>query len=326
MSLRVRALLVLGFAAAIVYPFLVPNYLIDIGMLMFFSAFIGQAWNVSGGFAGQTSFGHAVFFGVGAYTSTILHVTYGWNPWLAWPVATTAGGVVGCLIAALSFRAGLRGSYFALITLAFAEVFRIAANSAPITRGGLGMLIKADARPENFQFKDPLWPYYIAFALCAVSLLIGWWLTRSRFGARLVAIRENEDAARALGIDVFTEKVKVLILSGAMCAAGGTFYAQKYLYIDPNIAFGIDKSVEMLLVAMVGGAGTIFGPLIGAVALTGINEATRWAAAVVPALKNVQPLSLIVYGVMLILIVARLPDGLMSLFGRPSSKAKPRHA
>jgi len=118
----------------------------------------------------------------------------------------------------------------------------------------------------------------------------------------------------------------VLILSGAMCAAGGTFYAQKYLYIDPNIAFGIDKSVEMLLVAMVGGAGTIFGPLIGAVALTGINEATRWAAAVVPALKNVQPLSLIVYGVMLILIVARLPDGLMSLFARPSSKAKPRHA
>jgi branched-chain amino acid transport system permease protein len=326
MSLRVRALLVLGFAAAIVYPFAVPNYLVDIGMLMFFSAFIGQAWNVSGGFAGQTSFGHAVFFGTGAYTSTILQATYGWNPWLAWPVATAAGGGVGCLIAALSFRAGLRGSYFALITLAFAEVFRIAANSAPITRGGLGMLIKADARPENFQFKDPLWPYYIAFALCAASLLIGWWLTRSRFGARLVAIRENEDAARALGIDVFTEKVKVLILSGAMCAAGGTFYAQKYLYIDPNIAFGIDKSVEMLLVAMVGGAGTIFGPLIGAVALTGINEATRWAAAVVPALKNVQPLSLIVYGVMLILIVARLPDGLMSLFARPSSKAKPRHA
>ena len=109
-----------------------------------------------------------------------------------------------------------------------------------------------------------------------VSLLIAWWLTRSRFGARLVAIRENEDAARALGIDVFAEKVKVLTLSGAMCAAGGTFYAQKYLYIDPNIAFGIDKSVEMLLVTMVGGAGTIFGPLIGSVALTAINELTRW--------------------------------------------------
>lgn len=310
------ALLVGLLAAALVYPLLVPNYLVTVGMLMFFIAFIGQSWNVAGGFAGQTSFGHAVFFGVGAYTSTILQVSHGWNPWLAWPVATAMGGLVGAGIAILSFRAGLRGSYFALITLAFAEVFRIIANSAEFTRGGLGMLIKADQRPINFQFKDPIWIYYIALALCLLSLLVAWWLTRSRFGARLVAIRENEDAARALGIDVFAEKVKVLTLSGAMCAAGGTFYAQKYLYIDPTIAFGIDKSVEMLLVTMVGGAGTIFGPLIGSIVLTGINEGTRAAAAVIPALKNVQPLSLIVYGAMLIIIVARLPDGFASLLGR----------
>jgi branched-chain amino acid transport system permease protein len=313
----VRPLLLAGaLAVALIYPLLVPNYLATVGMLMFFTAFIGQSWNISGGFAGQTSFGHAVFFGVGAYTSTILQVTYGWNPWLAWPAAMAMGGLVGAGIAMLSFRAGLRGSYFALITLAFAEVFRIAANSASITHGGLGMLIKADQRPINFQFKDQIWIYYLALGLCLVSLLIAWWLTRSRFGARLVAIRENEDAARALGIAVFTEKVKVLTLSGAMCAAGGTFYAQKYLYIDPNITFGIDKSVEMLLVTMVGGAGTIFGPLIGSIVLTSINELTRAAASVFPVLKNVQPLSLIVYGAMLILIVARLPDGFASLFGR----------
>ena len=310
-----------GLVAALAWPLLVPNYLVTIGMLVFFTAFIGQSWNIAGGFAGQTSFGHVVFFGTGAYTSTILQVTYGWNPWLAWPAAMLAGGIVGWVIAFLSFRAGLRGSYFALITLAFAEVFRILANSVPFTKGGLGMLIKADPRPINFQFKDPIWIYYIALALCVISLLIAWQLTRNRFGARLVAIRENEDAARALGIDVFAEKVKVLTLSGAMCAAGGTFYAQKYLYIDPSIAFGVDKSVEMLLVSMVGGAGTIFGPLIGSVALTVINEITRGAASVVPALKNVQPLSLVVYGIMLVLIVARLPDGLMGLFRR-----KPRHA
>ncbi len=303
-------------AAAIVFPLLVPGYLVNVGMLVFFLAFIGQSWNLSGGFGGQTSFGHVVFFGTGAYTSTILHVTYGWNPWLAWPAAMAAGGVVGWIIAFLSFRAGLRGSYFALITLAFAEVFRILANSVPFTRGGLGMLIKAEPGAANFQFRDPLWFYYVALALCVVSLLIAWRLTQNRFGARLVAIRENEDAARALGIDVFAEKVKVLVLSGAMAAAGGTFYAQKYLYVDPNIAFGVDKSVEMLLVAMVGGAGTIFGPLMGAGALTAINEGTRWLASVVPALKNVQPLSLIVYGAMLILIVGRLPDGLASLFAR----------
>ena len=219
-------LCIAGLGAALVFPLFVPNYLINIGMLILFVAFIGQSWNIAGGFAGQTSFGHVVFFGTGAYTSTILQVTYGWNPWLAWLAAMLAGAIVGWLIAVLAFRAGLRGSYFALITLAFAEVFRILANSVPFTRGGLGMLIKADPRPINFQFKEPIWLYYIALGLCVVSLLIAWRLTRNRFGARLVAIRENEDAARALGIDVFAEKVKVLTLSGAMCAAGGTFYVQ----------------------------------------------------------------------------------------------------
>jgi branched-chain amino acid transport system permease protein len=308
--------LALALVAAIVLPLVAPGYIVEVGTLVFFLAFIGQSWNISGGFAGQTSFGHAVFFGTGAYTSTILQITFGWNAWLAWPAAVVAGAIVGWIIAVLSFRAGLRGSYFALITLAFAEVFRILANSVSFTHAGLGMLIKADPRPANFQFRDPIWFYYLALALCIVSLLIAWQLTRDRFGARLVAVRENEDAARALGIDVFAEKVKALTLSGAIAAAGGTFYAQKYLYIDPNIAFGVDKSIEMLLVAMVGGAGTIFGPLLGALTLTGVNEATRALASVVPALENVQPLSLIVYGVMLILIVGRLPDGLARLFHR----------
>ena len=313
---RQGLLLALALVAAIVLPLIAPGYLVEVGVLVFFLAFIGQSWNISGGFAGQTSFGHAAFFGTGAYTSTILQITFGWNAWLAWPAAVVAGAIVGWIIAVLSFRAGLRGSYFALITLAFAEAFRILANSVSFTHAGLGMLIKADPRPANFQFRDPIWFYYLALALCIVSLLIAWQLTRDRFGARLVAVRENEDAARALGIDVFAEKVKALTLSGAIAAAGGTFYAQKYLYIDPNIAFGVDKSIEMLLVTMVGGAGTIFGPLLGALTLTGVNEATRALASVVPALKNVQPLSLVVYGVMLILIVGRLPDGLARLFRR----------
>lgn len=313
---RQGLLLALAFVAATVLPLVAPGYLVEVGVLVFFLAFIGQSWNISGGFAGQTSFGHAVFFGTGAYTSTILQITFGWNAWLAWPAAVVAGAIVGWIIAILSFRAGLRGSYFALITLAFAEAFRILANSVSFTHAGLGMLIKADPRPANFQFRDPIWFYYLALALCIVSLLIAWQLTRDRFGARLVGVRENEDAARALGIDVFAEKVKALTLSGAIAAAGGTFYAQKYLYIDPNIAFGVDKSIEMLLVTMVGGAGTIFGPLLGALTLTGVNEATRALASIVPALKNVQPLSLIVYGVMLILIVGRLPDGLARLFHR----------
>lgn len=298
-------------------PLLVrSNYAINFGFLVLFTAFIGQAWNIAGGFAGQTSFGHVAFFGVGAYTSTILHVSYGWNPWLAWPVAVLAGALVGFVIGVLAFRAGLRGSYFALITLAFAEVLRIVANSVPFTKGGLGMLIKADQRAENFQFKDPIWFYYLALALCVVSLFIAWRLTRSRFGARLAAIRENEDAARALGIDVLREKVKVLTLSGAMCAAGGTVYAQKYLYLDPWIAFSVDKSVEMLLVSMIGGAGTIFGPLIGSAVLGALGEFTRDLGLMIPGIKNAQPLSLIVYGAVLIAIVGYLPNGLTGLFRR----------
>lgn len=306
-----------GLLLALVYPFLVDsNYAVNVGFLILFTAFIGQSWNIAGGYAGQTSFGHVAFFGTGAYVSTILHVTYGWNPWLAWPAATAAGAAAGWLIGVMAFRAGLRGSYFALITLAFAEVFRILANSVPFTRGGLGLLIKADPRPGNFQFRDPVWFYYLALALCVLSLVLAWWLTRSRFGARLAAIRENEDAARALGIDVFREKVRVLALSGGMCAAGGTVYAQKYLYLDPWLAYGVDKSVEMLLVSMIGGAGTIFGPLIGSGVLHVVGEATRELGNLVPGIKNAQPLSLIVYGAILIMIVGYLPDGLVGLFRR----------
>ncbi len=302
-----------AFVAAVALPLVAPSYFINLGILILFTAYIGQSWNISGGFAGLNSFGHVVFFGTGAYTSAILQVSYGWNPWLAWPMAAAMGGIVGCVVGVLSFRAGLRGSYFALVTLAFAEVFRILSNSVSFTNGGLGLLIKARPDPLNLQFREPIWFYYIALAMCLFSLLIAWNLTRCRFGARLVAIRENEDAARALGINVFREKVKVLSLSGALGAAGGSFYMQKYLYIDPWIAFGVDKSVEMLLVSMVGGAGTILGPLIGSFTLMTINELTRGLASTLPALKNVQPLSLVVYGIMLIIIVARLPNGLAGL-------------
>ncbi|MBM3481086.1 MAG: branched-chain amino acid ABC transporter permease [Alphaproteobacteria bacterium] len=310
MTPRARLLLALGAVAALALPLVLPsNYAVNVAVMILFSAFLGQAWNVAGGFAGQTSFGHVVFFGTGAYASTILHATWGWNPWLAWPVAALAGGAVGLGIGALAFRAGLRGSYFALVTLAFAEVFRILANSAEFTRGGLGILIKADARAANFQFKDPASLYYIALALVAASLAIAWWLRRSRFGAQLAAIRENEDAARALGIDVLRAKTLCMGISGAMAGAGGTFYAQKYLYIDPSIAFGVEKSVEMLLVSMIGGAGTVFGPLVGAIALGFVGEATR-------ALTSAQGLGLVVYGMILVAIVARLPDGLIGLFAR----------
>jgi len=301
-------------AVAIAFPFVFPsNFMVNFGVLALFYAFIGQSWNIAGGFAGQLSFGHVAFFGVGAYASTIVQMRLGLSPWLGLPASALAGAAVGGIIAALSFRAGLKGSYFALITLAFAEVLRIVANSIGITGGGLGMLIPMKAGAGNFQFADRSGFYFLILALAVLSIALAEWLQRSRFGAHLAAIRENEDAARALGINVFVEKVKVMVLSGAIGGVGGCFFAQYFLYIDPLIVFGVDKSVEMLLVSMIGGAGTVYGPLVGALLLALVSDVTR-------VLTQIQGLSLVLYGSLLVVIIAFLPNGLIDLFRR---RAKP---
>jgi branched-chain amino acid transport system permease protein len=297
-------------AVGLVFPLVFRSaFMVNFGVLALFYAFIGQSWNIAGGFAGQLSFGHVVFLGAGAYASTILQMRFGFNPWWGLPASALAGAVVGWVIAFLSFRAGLKGSYFALITLAFAEVLRIVANSVDITGGGLGMLIPAKASVANFQFPDRIGFYYLMLALTAGSIAIAVWLKYSRFGAQLAAIRENEDSARALGINAFREKVKVLMLSGTICGIGGCVFAQYFLYIDPSIVFGVDKSVEMLLVSMIGGAGTVYGPLIGAVLLAAVSDFTR-------AVANMQGLSLVLYGALLIVIIAFLPNGLTDVFHR----------
>ena len=293
--------------AVVAYPLVFrSNFAINLGVLVLFLAMLGQSWNIAGGFAGQLSFGHAVFFGVGAYASSILQLKLGANPWLGLPAGALGGALAGALIAALSFRAGLRGAYFALITLAFAEAFRILANAVGFTGGGVGLLVPLKPGVANLQL-ERIGFYYLIAALAALSIALAIWLTRSRFGARLAAIRENEDAARALGIDTFREKVKVLALSGALAGVGGCFYAQYFLYIDPSVTFGVDKSVEMLLVAMIGGAGTVYGPLIGALLLTLVGEWTR-------AVTDAQGLSLIIYGALLVVVNGFLPNGLVDAF------------
>jgi branched-chain amino acid transport system permease protein len=297
-------------AIAMAFPFVFPSsFMVNFGVMALFYAFIGQSWNISGGFAGQLSFGHVAFFGVGAYASTIMQLRFGWSPWLGLPVSALAGALVGGVIAVLSFRAGLKGSYFALITLAFAEVLRIVTNSVSFTGGGLGLLIPMKASATNFQFAERIGFYFVILMLAALSVALAEWLRRSRFGAQLAAIRENEDSAKALGINVFREKVKVMLISGAISGMGGCFFAQYFLYIDPLVVFGVDKSVEMLLVSMIGGAGTVYGPLVGALLLASISDITR-------VLTQVQGLSLVLYGSLLVVIIAYLPNGLIDLFKR----------
>src|SRR5246500_3868966 len=203
--------------------------------------------------------------------------------------------------------AGAKGSYFALVTLAFAEVLRILASVAPITGGGVGILITLDLRPQSFQFQSRAPFYWIILALVAVSLVIVRLIERSRFGAWLVAVRENEDAAKAVGVDTARVKLAAMTISAAITAAGGGFYVQYFLFIDSGIAYGPWISVEALLAPIVGGIGTVFGPLLGAVVVKTLGELTKLITGDAPGLD------LVIYGGVLVLIVAFAPHGITSL-------------
>ncbi len=303
----ISRIVAIALAALALVPFALPSQsLVSLAFLAVVAALLGTGWNIAGGFGGLTSFGHAIFFGVGAYATALLQARHGLSPWLGLPVGAMLGGLIGWLIGVAAFRAGLRGSYFALVTLAFAEAFRVIANSLDYTGGGLGILIPLRPGLSSFQFADRRTSYALALALLAVALAVSAWLRRSRFGARLAAVRESEDAARALGIEPLHVKAAALALSGAITATGGVLYTQTYLYIDPTIAFGPERSVEMLLVAMVGGAGTVLGPLLGALVLQGITEGSR-------ALSTTPGVAPMLYGLVLLAVVGLLPGGIVRL-------------
>ena len=274
-----------------------------------------QGWNVIGGFGGQFSFGHAAFFGTGAYAMALLQVRFGVNPWLALPLATVLGGCAGCIIGYLSFRARLRGSYFALVTLAFAEVLRILANAWSFTGAAAGVLVPLRLDPAQMQFNDRRLFYWLALLLVTLVLGASWFILRSRFGAQLIAIRENEDAARALGVDTLVVKLKALALSAAITAAAGALYTQKFLYLDASLAYGSWISVDALLAPIIGGLGTVCGPLVGTMVLLGLGEVTKILFAHITggALPGVD---LVAFGVLLILCVAFAPRGIIGLAAR----------
>ncbi len=316
MTLKAKNALLFGLAflvAALAPVGISSKFYLDVLTLIFFTAYIGQSWNILGGYAGQFSFGGVMFFGTGAYTSSILLITFGIPPIFGIFVAVLMGAFLGFLVGYLSFRSGLRGSYFALITLAFAELLRVLANSVEFTGGGVGLFLTYAPGLKNLQFVSPTGFYYFSLFLLVISLAIALWLERSRFGAQLVAIRENEEAAEALGINTLKCKLYAIMIMGGMGGAAGTFYAQKYLYIDPPISYSIALSVEMLLVSIVGGLGTVFGPLIGSIVLHVVNEVARHFI-------DTPGLSLIVYGVILIFIISYLPNGLVGLFRKTRSK------
>jgi branched-chain amino acid transport system permease protein len=291
-------------AAAAIPLFVTSGVLLNMAVMVLYAALLGIAWNLLAGFGGQFSFGHAVFFGSGAYAMAVLQVNFGWNAWAAVPAALLLGGAVGAFIGALTFRYGLRGSYFALVTLAFAEVFRILANNVAFTGGGVGMMIKLRAGAEHFQLEKAGF-LYVILAFVVAGLVLSWWLQRSRYGAWLQAVRDNEESAAALGVNVFRVKLVAIVLSGMLMAAGGVFYVQYFQYIDPAIAYGPGVSVEALLGPIVGGLGTVWGPVLGALVLHLFGEGTRGL------FENAPGINLIVYGVLLIVVITFMPRGIL---------------
>ena len=218
-----------------------------------------------------------------------------------------ASAAVGLFVGALSFRYGLKGSYFALVTLAFAEVFRIVALSVPFTGAGVGLMLPLRESVGNMQFASRAGYVWLILGLVTLALCVTAGLRHSRFGAYLQAVRDNEDAARAIGVNPFLVKLWATVLSGGLMGAGGAFYVQVFQYIDPALAFGSHASVEALVGAIVGGLGTLWGPLLGAIVLHTLADVTRNLFGSLPGIN------LIIYGTVLIIIVMFMPKGIAGL-------------
>ncbi len=298
------AIALFGVALAALATVAQSGVLLTFVMMSLYAALLSQAWNILGGYGGQLSFGHALFFGVGAYAQALGQLNLGLNPWLVLPLAIALGALVGLAVGGLTFRYGLKGSYFALVTLAFAEVFRILALSVSFTGGGVGLMVPLQEGVANMQFGSRRGYIYLLLGFVLLALVVTAWLRHSRFGAYLQAVRDNEDAARAIGVNPLRVKLGGIALSAAFMSAAGAFYVQVFQYIDPGIAFGPAVSVEALVGAIVGGLGTLWGPVLGAVALHALSDVTRNLFGELPGI------SMVIYGTVLIVIVMFLPRGI----------------
>ena len=299
----------LGGVAALLVLLLLPaflsSYALTIFILILFYGFLGQAWNIVGGYAGQLAAGHAAFVGIGAYTAAMLSTEWGLTPWLGMFAGAVLSTLLGALIGYLGFRFGLRGFYFVLLTVAFAEVCRILVSNIDALGGALGLYITFTGNPRQFQFQDQRAYYYIALALLLVATGVVALIERRRFGIYLTAIREDESACEALGVDTFRYKMLAMMVSSFLTGLGGTFYAFYLFSLQPNTVFGIPLSVEIIMRPIIGGAGTLLGPILGSVILTPLAELSRQYFGQ----SGLHGAHLIVYGLLLIAVVLFLPQG-----------------
>jgi branched-chain amino acid transport system permease protein len=278
---------------------------LNLAILVLMAAQLGVAWNLLGGYAGQVSLGHAAFYGVGAYTSTLLLLNFGVNPWLG----MLAGGVVA---AGLSFGFGwscfrLKGHYFAMATIAVVEIVQIVFTNWEYAGGAVGLTIPMTRRGWGAMVFAEKQPYYLlALGLLLLTLAATWAVERSHVGYYLRAIKDEPDAARSIGIDIARYKQVALSLSAFFTALGGSLYAQKELYIDPGSVLTTALSIKMALVSILGGVGTLFGPVVGAVVLTTIEELTRAAFG-----GSGRGTDTMIYAGLIVVVAVYYPSGLV---------------
>ena len=318
LSTRLRPMAALGavLAAMLVAPISIGNeFIYHIFITMCIFAALSTAWNIVGGYAGQLSLGHAIFYGIGAYVGVML-VGMGISPWIGMFAGAVLAAFVAVVISYPCFR--LHGPFFALATIALLEVFRVLAlHFRDLTGGATGMMIPLNIGWEWMVFRERLPALIIAFGLLLVILAIAWGIRAHRLGFQLIATRERESAARAAGINTVKIRLYAVAISAALSAMVGTFHAMYLTFIEPASAFSLAFSIQIAMFALIGGIGTVFGPLLGAVLLVPITEFARGALG-----GEAIGLHGFVYGVVLVLVALFMPDGIMGLVGRFFHRAK----
>jgi branched-chain amino acid transport system permease protein len=318
-------LLAAALALLLAAPLFANDYLLTILILILYFAYAGQAWNVMFGFAGQLSLGHALFVGLGAYVTAGLYVHFGVAPWIGLGAAIAVAVACGAAIGFLAFRFGVAGVYFAILTIACAEFARIGFDHLTWLGGSAGLFLPVANYTRNDLWNlrgTPAMFYYVILALSVLALVACRVLSASRIGYYWRAIREDEQAARAVGIDTFRYKMYAAVISAGMTSVAGVFFAFYYNNLFPEQVFHISRSIELILAPIIGGVGTLFGPVVGAVLLTGLAEALHEGLNLigldVPGAKQV------FYGLCLLVVVMRVPDGLWPPLARALRLTPPR--
>lgn len=291
------------------------NYVLHVFVQIFFFGYLGLAWNIMCGYTGQLSFGHAAFFGLGTYTSTLLLLNLGVSPWIGMFAGGILAAALGVAIGGVSFKYGARGVFFSFITMAIGEIMKLVTLYwKSLTNGAEGLLIPFSAQNLamfSIAMENKYLFYYIVLAMLAACTWIAYRLKRARFGYYLLALRENEDAAEMIGVDVFRYKVAAVTVSAFLTAFAGTFYAHYYQHFEPEDIFGVVTSFTIMYPVIIGGGDYLFGPILGSAVLAVFEEGSR---ALMP--QTMHGFHRILYGVVIILVIVYLPNGLMELVTR----------